>query len=428
MITNERQYRITNGQVSRLKNAIEKFDFNETAQRLGSKLLAQAELDAMISEVDNLESQLREYDALKSGGQFSLRAFKIADLPRVLIQARIIQGLTQRDLASLVSLKEQQIQRYESESYSSASLRRLLEIADALKISTAEIADISISSKDIKPKSKIDWNKFPIKEMYKRGWFGDLSENLDAVIEERELLTRNYIQRFISKPLVALHKLHIRSNSQIDQYALLAWKCRILSLAENETTKSTFNREIVDSEWIKELVQLSQFSDGPLEAKKMLNEAGILLIIEPHLEGTFLDGAAIFTKVNPIIGMTLRYDRIDNFWFVLLHELMHILHHINKDGIDNIYDDLDYLDFDDIEIEANALAREALIPETEWNIALARYTRSKEAVLDFSNKIRINPAIVAGRIRYEANNFIMLNELIGQGEIRKLFSNVAFGV
>jgi HTH-type transcriptional regulator/antitoxin HigA len=430
MITNERQYKITKRQLIKLRKAIAEFNLFDTAQRLGSDILATAELDALNSEEENLNSQLLDYENLKSGTGIKLRALSLSELPRILIQARIMQHLSQRELADLVGLKEQQIQRYESEEYSSSSLRRLLEIAEALKIKVTEIAEISLISKT--PESRkieiVDWRKFPIKEMYRRGWFEGFSESLDSVLLEGEMLTRDFIQSVIKRPLIALHRLHIRSGSEMDQYALLAWECRILSLSVREKNIGNYQRQSLTSAWIAKFVQLSRLPDGPLQAKEMLREAGIALIIEPHLASTFLDGAALLYGDTPVIGMTLRYDRLDNFWFVLLHELMHVINHLHKDKFESIFDDLDVENYEKIELEADRLAGEALIQESEWSLSLARYTRSKEAVIDFSEKLGISHAIVAGRIRREANNFIILNELVGQGEVRKHFRDVFFGI
>ncbi|MEN1395396.1 hypothetical protein AAIH23_34865, partial [Pseudomonas aeruginosa] len=68
-------------------------------------------------------------------------------------------------------------------------------------------------------------------------------------------------------------------------------------------------------------------------AKKLLEEAGISVVIEPHLKGTMLDGAALLdTDGTPIIGLTLRNDRIDNFWFTLIHEVAHIWKHMDDNS------------------------------------------------------------------------------------------------
>lgn len=129
MITNERQYRITSAQLEKLKTAIDTFDIKASTERTKSKVLAKAEIEALRSEYERLSLQLREYETLKSGTVEILKASNLEELPSILIRARVAKGLSQRQLADALGLKEQQIQRYEAEKYASANLHRLVEIA-----------------------------------------------------------------------------------------------------------------------------------------------------------------------------------------------------------------------------------------------------------------------------------------------------------
>ena len=72
-------------------------------------------------------------------------------------------------------------------------------------------------------------------------------------------------------------------------------------------------------------------ADGPRRAFRKLEEYGISVVILPPLPGTFLDGAAMVGPAgSPVIGLTLRYDRVDGFWFTLLHELAHVALHYDQ--------------------------------------------------------------------------------------------------
>ena len=151
MIKNERQYRITRAQAGRLRRALGEAKERETGYggeagmpaRVGMvgesrakymtvhPLIAKAQEDALNSQLADLEGELTEYEAVKAGG-FDLGALKgLGDIPKMLIQARIANGLSQRELAERLGLKEQQIQRYEATEYASASLTRMREIAAA---------------------------------------------------------------------------------------------------------------------------------------------------------------------------------------------------------------------------------------------------------------------------------------------------------
>jgi HTH-type transcriptional regulator/antitoxin HigA len=179
-------------------------------------------------------------------------------------------------------------------------------------------------------------------------------------------------------------------------------------------------------EWLSELVHLSREEEGPKKAVEYLHHSGIHVVVEPHLPQTHLDGAAfLLSDGSPVIGLTLRYDRLDNFWFLLIHELVHIREHLHKGGIESIFDDLD-AQADKIEEVADEMAGEILVPEASWQVALARYIRTKDAIVSFAEQLCIHPAIVAGKIRREADSYIILADMVGQGEVRKWFPQVQF--
>jgi ribosome-binding protein aMBF1 (putative translation factor) len=145
MITNERQYRITKAQLSKLKASLRGFDLKDAATRTGSVALAKAERAALESQVLDLQEQVTEYDTLRSGDVEKLEAGSLVELPTILIKARIAGGLSQRDLAEKLGVKEQQVQRDEAQNYSSAILRKLVEVADTLGLEISETAELRSS-------------------------------------------------------------------------------------------------------------------------------------------------------------------------------------------------------------------------------------------------------------------------------------------
>ena len=97
-------------------------------------MIAQAQVDAVSSQLADLEAELREYEAIRDG-RFEVGALREAvNLPELLIKARIAQGLTQKELADRLGLKEQQIQRYEATDYAAAKWSRIMEVAGALSM------------------------------------------------------------------------------------------------------------------------------------------------------------------------------------------------------------------------------------------------------------------------------------------------------
>jgi len=427
MITNERQYRISKAQLEKIKESVDSFDFKKAVEMSKSKRLAIAELDALNSEIENLIVQIKEYETLKSGSIEILKASDLSELPKILIRARIAKGLTQRELAELIGLKEQQIQRYEAEDYASAKLSRLAEVAKALELNISEIAEFdkppSIANTDI---NGLALDQFPIKEMFYRNWFEGFRGSVSEAIENSEELLLEFVGNALEEPKQVFARQRIRAGATENPYALIAWQCRIIILAKKCELKNKFKKSVLTEEWFNNLVHLSQKTDGPRKARDFLADYGIRLVVEPHLSKTHLDGAAVLlSNGQPVIGMTLRYDRISNFWFVLVHELVHIKKHLSKGDIESIFDDLDK-EANDIEQETDKDASEILIPADKWETALARYVRNADSIRDFAEQIGVHPAIVAGKIQYEAGNYVILKDMVGQGEVRKLFPEVEF--
>jgi ribosome-binding protein aMBF1 (putative translation factor) len=131
-IENERDYRITGAWLRRFETDYERMK----AKPLGkiSPVLRKAQLEAMASQMKDLQEQMHEYESLKNHHQTSTIVYSLEDLPEALIKARIALGLTQEGLAEKLRLKKQQIQRYEATRYQGVSLQRLSEIASVLEI------------------------------------------------------------------------------------------------------------------------------------------------------------------------------------------------------------------------------------------------------------------------------------------------------
>jgi len=144
MIANERQYRTSKSQLQMLLDAITEMGIPDEE----ISVLEKAERDALMSEVAVLRDQIKEYEDLRSGKVKVLRARGLEGLPGMLVRARIGQRLTQRELAALVGIREQQIQKYEASDYAGASLTRLREIANALKLEIEEVAELKETLED----------------------------------------------------------------------------------------------------------------------------------------------------------------------------------------------------------------------------------------------------------------------------------------
>ena len=133
MIANERQYRIVGAQLRRFEEALAARAAFEPGGDIAPRIV-QAMGDAIASERDELRAQLARYDDLRSGRIGERTLSSLRELPIALVEARIVARLTQRDLAERLGVPEQQVQRWEANSYAGVAIDRLHEIADALKL------------------------------------------------------------------------------------------------------------------------------------------------------------------------------------------------------------------------------------------------------------------------------------------------------
>ncbi len=268
----------------------------------------------------------------------------------------------------------------------------------------------------------LECDKFPLAEMLKRKWVEGFSGTLVEARERAEEVVRSFLQPISDFKLQpALMRQHVRSGSSMDRYALLAWRARVTILAQHQAV-ADFEPRSITPEFMQRLVNLSYMDAGPKLAQEFLAKNGIHLITLRHLPRTHLDGAAMILSAGvPVVALTLRYDRLDNFWFTLCHELAHLALHFEQDQDAWFVDDLD-ADGDQLENEADKFATDSLIPADVWQRAAVRNDRRPALVQAFASSLRIHPAIVAGRIRREQANYRILSRLVNQGCVRPLFS------
>ena len=424
MITNERQYKITKSEAEKFRQAIREFNPLDLVKDGIDPLIADAQRSAMQSQLDDLEKSLAEYDDLQSGEIDTLRADSLVGLGCRLIEARISARLTQKELAERLGMKAQQIQRYEQEKFKTANLVRLAEIAQALGLEVkVELTSNSRSGQS--GNTEKDSLRLPFREMRARGWFDEFSAREDDEFSNDVQLAALYVKRQSHQSeLRALHKQTIKIDRTYDHGCIMAWKSRILDLA-HRSGPTSFGYDVSDAAFLKHLAQLSSLDDGPLRAVHALKEVGVTVVVERHLPKTYLDGAAMLLDgKHPVIGLTLRHDRLDNFWFVLFHELGHIIHHRNFGLRDGFFDDDESQSTDRFEVEADDFARNALIPDELWKASFVRLTTDESKVVDFAKRLGIHSSIVAGRIRRE-RDYKLFTNLVGRGSVRQLLGTGA---
>lgn len=371
---------------------------------------------------ESLQSAIRSYESLKAKNSDLLNAWR-SEPGVILVLARIYRGLSQKQVAQKLGMREQQIQRYEADRYRSISLSNFKRICTALGVSlTADVnGDPDEAGFFIKP-DKLDPNELRRVLTYvrKEGWLSDKQTSLSD--EEALGALVNYAtstrDRFGGP---ALFRKSAPKAGQLGALSLHVWRARVVSMLEQNIEEMDISFDPTDISWLTELVKLSTNDDGPLRAIRLLNEHGIAVAVVSAVPGTGLDGAAFLERGVPVIALTLRYDRTDYFWFTLLHELGHVFLHLHDDLAGGFFDDFENESLDSLEQEANDFAASVIVPPELWRLSPARIAKTSDAVEQLARKLEINSALIFGKIRRERNDYKVFSKEVGQGAVRKLF-------
>lgn len=266
------------------------------------------------------------------------------------------------------------------------------------------------------------WNTKLFKLMSSRGYFG---KDRDNKVMEKTLESFFLRANLIGSAHALLRQSQYRTAPSTNRNALIAWSSYVFLQGEKKSS-SKFSTDNFNLKYMQELAKLSKYEDGPLRVIKELHSSGVEVVIEPPLPGTRLDGAALFKGgYNPVIGLTLRHDRLDNFWFTLMHELAHVALHSHGDDNDEvIFDELEKikgLNVSSKEREADSLAGEALVPNEIWEVSPAKITPSPIAAKSLADRLDVSVAIIAGKIRFESGNWSRLNKAVSSTSVRELF-------
>ena len=272
----------------------------------------------------------------------------------------------------------------------------------------------------------VDLRRFPLKEMAKRAWI----PNVPDLVGHAEELIASLIERAGGRkqaaPAVLFRKTdHRRVNAKADEYALAAWQLQVMAVVNASPVAPDYKGGTVTPDFLRQAVRFSASETGPRQVRDFLAAHGLALQIVPHLPRTYLDGAALRMGDGRFaIGLTLRYDRIDNFWFCLLHELAHVGLHLDGGEDYAFLDDHSLRDAQggegySKEEEADAWAEEALVPSEIWERGAVETGMD---VLDVAHEAGVHPAIVARRVRHETGDYRRFSQLVGAGRIRSQFA------
>lgn len=271
-----------------------------------------------------------------------------------------------------------------------------------------EIDSAKIKQKNIAKIKLIEiWNIInqyvPTKYFSKKGYLtNDLFTNISTIQSIYSVQSIDELLNKFSERKFAFFKKS--EKLQIDEKNMIAWTSLVEYEAERKNT-NTFNFENLP-QLNKDLREILYTNNNTLElVDKKLAQYGIKFLMIDKLEKTPIDGYSFWSKNNPVIALTLRHSRIDNLAFTILHEIGHIALHL-KDNKEIKFLDLTTIEENEFENQANFYAQESLIPSDCWNDLLENYVPlNDEIICEFSNKYRINPAIILGRACFEMNYY-----------------------
>lgn len=295
---------------------------------------------------------------------------------------------------------------------------------------------------------RYDPEDYPLREMFSEGYFPEFKtlrllkeraeEILDQFFSPLDSLKEQMVLCRSSAPVISNgHAVYsvtpitpdegqstsLETNFVMDENSLRAWQARVLQICESQNIPR-YSESVLTEEFLRGLVHLSVFPNGPLLAEKVLLDSGIHFVILPHLPKTYLDGACFTTASGrPVVALTLRHDRLDNFWFTLIHELSHVFLHLSKENFaffDETEHGLNHV-CNSYEDEANHLCVNLLIPDDIWLKENLLSNADPGALLVFSRELGISPSIVAGRLRWESGNYALFNDLLGIKTLKRLF-------
>jgi HTH-type transcriptional regulator / antitoxin HigA len=256
------------------------------------------------------------------------------------------------------------------------------------------------------------YSRYPVKEMIRRGWIS-ASQNIEVL--EQNFVTFLYTASLDAPPTFEHAAKRSHPASQVS-YIQLAWLFRCKALATKQVIPKYDANRLRDA-----LPKLRSLMSAPEECRhvsRILAECGVRFVVVEALKGSKIDGACFWLDGDkPVIAMSMRLDRIDNFWFVLRHEIEHVLQRHGQDFGFILDQDVSAELEPDREQEeriANAEASEFCVSESELDNFIARVQPlfSEERILRFAQRLQTHPGIVIGQLHNALNRHDLLRRYL----------------
>ena len=266
----------------------------------------------------------------------------------------------------------------------------------------------------------------PIRDLQKRGWISE--EFVDAEGLESELkkfFGTDSLDGELTFPVATRRSLHTLKLNASEK----AWCFQARRLAVKLPLPVGFNPKLLDHAE-KKLRQLAAYRKLASHVHEVLAEYGIRFVVVEPIPNVRIDGATFWLDTEPVIAMSLRHDRIDGFWFTLMHEFAHVRNgdaSVDSDLIDGTKGIATTLVEDETELTANEMAAASLIKPNEMKSFIARVgpLYARERVIQFAHKQKIHPGIIVGQLqRRNEIGYSALRDLLVK--VRDLVVPVAF--
>jgi len=259
---------------------------------------------------------------------------------------------------------------------------------------------------EVEIKSRI-YERMPVNEMIKKGWIKKYrnTDELKSIFMDFWQINDLKIDWLDRLALPNCRKSDAYNN--LNKYFILTWTQKAKLTSEKFET-SDYNKKAL-RELAEEITKYSVMKTGVSRFLTELNNTGVKFFTLSHLPRTYLDGASFIHDNNPVIVYTKRYDRLDNFWFTLTHEIGHILLHI-KNEKDIFIDDFKSEGEFDYESEANEFAEKILrVDEILHYFSEFKHYTSAYRVIEAAEELDINPSVIVGILKYY--NILAYNRL-----------------
>ncbi len=336
------------------------------------------------------------------------RVLKPARVPppgRILSQELESRGWSQGDLAAVMGRPQQVISEIVN-AKKQITPQTALELAQAFGTSAEFWTDLetnyqlhrvrSRGGDDAIARRRRLYELAPVRELSKRGWIDDV-DVLDDL--EREVCVFLGIASPDETPKAFAQFRRGRQRDPVIA-AQVSWLARVESLARQHDLGAA---RCQADQTVPGLLALTEHLQGVQGVSAHLQRCGIRFLIVPHLSKTYIDGAAFrLDGRDPVVAVTLRYDRIDNFWFTLLHEVAHIVLGHGDVFADQVHDQ-DSAALASAERSATSHARDWLIPPEAFAAFVAEADFTRSSIRRFAATVRRHPGIIVGRLQNEGH-------------------------